>query len=496
MTTGEGWYPDPEEPTTVRWWDGRAWTSHTAAELPHAPEPPARRRRRVLPVAVAGAVVAIAMVAVVVIVVATQPTLTFDGAEIVEPEGTLTAAEATVADLVDERHGTSNDDTRCYFSLPDDRTTDVNGFLRCGPVLFVDGDPDEAFLAFDVEPRESDDGVRLVAAGEPREPEPSGLDGGEVLRRPDDREPPEDNGGLDVPDPPPADAGLFEVNALEGVDLENPGPDAVIVSLGRSYQLSGLAQPERFGRGDDARTPAEGETFIAAEITVGPGEQVTPTPPDSFIQIDDGDPRPLPDEVQIAVAPIGLLVSVPDDAEVVDLVVTEAGVEQRLSLLTGEPAAQNPSVLRRANRTQILGGSQAMGFTLSKPGFVTENHTVTVTMVGVELLWFLGADGSSHPADPGRAFLVVDVDYAWPAGFGADLGLDTPVWTLTLPDGTVVPASNLADDPVNRVVIGFDVAADFTDGTITLAGRQTFADGVTLDLGAAQFPTTVSIAAG
>ena len=29
MATPQGWYPDPNDPTIVRWWDGQQWTSHT-----------------------------------------------------------------------------------------------------------------------------------------------------------------------------------------------------------------------------------------------------------------------------------------------------------------------------------------------------------------------------------------------------------------------------------------------------------------------------------
>src|ERR1039458_5641623 len=29
-----GWYPDPQIPDAVRWWDGRAWTSHTQPWVP------------------------------------------------------------------------------------------------------------------------------------------------------------------------------------------------------------------------------------------------------------------------------------------------------------------------------------------------------------------------------------------------------------------------------------------------------------------------------
>jgi hypothetical protein len=28
-TPGPGWFADPQDPTTLRWWDGQAWTAHT-----------------------------------------------------------------------------------------------------------------------------------------------------------------------------------------------------------------------------------------------------------------------------------------------------------------------------------------------------------------------------------------------------------------------------------------------------------------------------------
>jgi uncharacterized Tic20 family protein len=37
MGTPPGWYPDPQAPDAQRWWDGVAWTNHTAA--PQAPAP-------------------------------------------------------------------------------------------------------------------------------------------------------------------------------------------------------------------------------------------------------------------------------------------------------------------------------------------------------------------------------------------------------------------------------------------------------------------------
>ena len=115
------------------------------------PFPPAPRRDNRRPLLIGGAVLAAAaMVGGAFLLLGNdEPDLQWQGEGIDEPEATLDAAEQALAELVEDRHGALHDDGRCYFSLPEDETVkDVNEYVRCGPVLFVDGDPDETYLSY------------------------------------------------------------------------------------------------------------------------------------------------------------------------------------------------------------------------------------------------------------------------------------------------------------------------------------------------------------
>lgn len=466
---------------------------HRVAPPPPFHPPPRRSRRR--PGLIGGGVLTVVAVLVGAFVLLRddEPDLQWQGEGIDEPELTLEDAERTVASLVDERHGALHDDGRCYFSLPEDEAVkDVNDHVRCGPVLFVDGDPDAPYLSFPLSVS-GEGGATLDVGDRPVDPEPTALEPGERLARPDGAEAPEGNGGLAPPEPPPAAEDLLGAIDVGPTTIGTPPEGAKIASLNASYELTGLGEIDRYGSGDAARRPAEGHRLIAFTVSTGAGEARTPTAtPSVQVQVDEGEAR---DVGTIIDSDSPVVVSVPADAASVDLVVTDADVEQRLSLLDGTPGEGNLRVLTRANRTQTLGTiHQASATASDATGSVGVTGTIRVEAVYLD--WFLYDDPAKRASTPQTAFLVVLLSYAWVGVEPADAGLTNQVFTVVLPDGQVLTATNLANDPTAEALIAVEVPADFTTGTLQIGGVDQQPTGLTVDFGGNVYSTPVNIPAG
>jgi hypothetical protein len=359
-------------------------------------------------------------------------------------------------------------------------------------VLFVDGDPDEPYLTFALSLAGEDD-TTLVVEDRPTEPEPSALDAGERLQRPDGASAPEGNGGLETPEPPEAAEDVLGAIDVGPSTVGTPPEGASIGSLNASYALTALGTIDRYGRGDDARRPAEGHQLIAFDVATGPGEVPSPTAtPTVHVQVDGGELR---DVGSIIGGSSPVVMSVPTDAESVDLVITDAETEQRLSLLDGTPGDGNIPVLTRTNRTQTLGTAHQVSVTASD-ATGSAPVTGTVTVQAVFLDWFLFDDPSKRPSSPQNAFLVVQLDYAWVGVEPADAGLTNQVFSVALPDGQVLPATNLAGDPTSQAIIAIEVPAGFTTGTLQIGGVDRQPTGLTVDFGANVYSTPISIPEG
>ena len=423
-----------------------------------------------------------------------EPRFEWQGEEISEPEVILEDAEATVDTLVDERNGALSDDSRCYFSLPEDEgIKDVNDWVRCGPVLFVDGDVEEPYLSFPLTAADDDGDLRLEVGERPVDPEPTALDPDERLERPDDLQPPEGAGGLEPPEPPPAPEDLLGVVDLGPTSTGTPPAGAVIGSLSASYELTVLASIDRYGLGDTARRPADGHQLIAFEVSKGLGEIVLGNGnPTVEVQIDEGTPRDVTDLID---GDNPVVVSAPEDAGSVDLVVTDGDVVQRLSLLDGAPDAGNLQVLTRTNRSQTIGQTHEVSVT-GTDAIGSLPLAGTVDVAEVHLGWALQEDPTKRASSGETALLIVVLNYNWPNVTPSDGGLAEQAFTLALPDGRAIPAVNLAPDPANEVIIAFEVPADFTEGTLNIGGVSSQPGGLTIDFGGNVYQTAISIPAG
>jgi hypothetical protein len=474
--------------------------------FPPGPPGAVSKTRGRIPLIVGGAILAIVLVVVLVSVLQDGPDLTFDGRPLDRPESTLRTAERHLRSLVDERNGATDDDTRCYFSLREGESSDVRDVARCGPVLFVDGDPEASYLTYPLDARGGEgDRVRLVAAEEPQGQEPERLPRAEELRRPDGEVAPEGSGGLQPPPPPRADRGHVEaLPAGDLEDLEEAPDDARLGALHVGYTVTALTEPTRIGHGDNARRPADGEKFVGAEIDVAPGEVsgLGAADVDVTIQVGDEDPVPAPDIMREPFASLGLVVSVPEDTERVDLIVADTGVEQRLDLLEGNVGRNNPTVLRRDNREQDLNATANLTLTASRPGYYSRSFTVTPTIDAARLFWHYPVDGggpTTRPPGPDRAYLVPVINWAGDPELivGPDDGLPLPHYSLRLPDGQTIPAIDIDPNTADQwFTVAFDVPADFTEGTMVIGGSSLLVDDITVDFGPNRLEAPISIPAG
>ena len=451
-----------------------------------------RKRRPRGPLLTAAALVVVLLVGAALFLFLREDAVVLDGRYVTDPEAVLADADQALAGYVEERQGVAADDSRCWFQRTDGDGDDVEDWLMCGPVLFVDGDTERSWLRFPLAASLDGGDVRLTVADLPADPDPEELTDPGLLRRPDGGTPPSGSGGLEVPEPPRAEPGYTATGPFPGVEFTPPEGPSRLSGPAAAVTVSGLASPDRIGSGDDARRPAEGERFIAVAYTIAGGEGTSSAPPTLTYQVADAAPIALSPALVAPGTTVEAVLSVPEEATTADLVVVDAGVEQRLSLLTGAPGEGNLQVLGRVNRTVDVNAAQQLVATLSAPDRVSAPFPFTVTIGRAALQWFAGP-AARTPADPRRALLVLDASLALPDT--APGAVPVEYLSLVLPDGSVVRAVDLNDDPA-FVLPAFDVPADFTTGVVTFQGIATFPDGAVADFGPGRLDFPVTLPAG
>jgi hypothetical protein len=509
-----GRYPDPQDVQWLQYFDGERWTGDRRLATPVAPPmappaftapippappaaqwpgygsvppqwqppppaPPRRGRRRLL--LVLAAVVLLAAGATTWLLWPKSPSLTYEGKRIASPGSVLKNAEATMRTIVSERHGADNSTTRCYFAKPtkpgaNAKKTDVDTALRCGPVLFVDGDKARTYLSFElISGRTSSEKIALTSASSPQRSDPDAVPASLRLVRPDGRTARSGSTDLTVPQPPPAEKDVLTTSELGPTKKPTMLANARMIGKTTGVALVAAAVVTRYGGGDEARSAPAGEQLVAFQVRDESGAISESTAADALtVSVSGGHGRAVPttssDEDYVILAM--------PTAATATLVLVDAGYTQTLSLPAGKPGRNNLAVLTRRHRSTAIGKSAAIPIRFSGVGGSVD-MTFNAKVDGAELDFWMPEHATSHPSKPGNALLFVDLYYSESSSPGETFGFDPQVLKLKLPDGRTFSARNIA--PAGKILDVFEVPAGFTTGTLGITGSEAV-DGVTLSV--------------
>jgi hypothetical protein len=476
--TGQ-WSPQPEQwtPQTAQWTpQAEQWATPQTAQWPPQAEqlavPGRRRKRSRLPLVLIVSIVLVAGLATggwFILHKEKAAAFTFAGKTVYQPEATLSQAEKAVDVIVAQRHGAKSSDTRCYFALPADppkgtKKSDVDTSVRCGPVLFVDGDPHRTYLSFPVSTSASPHGsVSLAAASSPVSADPAALPAGLTLSRPDGQMPPAD-GSLKVPPPPPALKGTLVAAFLTGQSLAAAPRDALMASLRGGIKVTKLGVVKRYGSGDNARTAPAGQRLAAFTFTTVPGQigNVSPVRGQIGLSVNGGASRALPDSAKGQV----IVAAIPVSGHA-DLVLHLDGIKQTISIPGGKPGSRNLAVLRRSHIDASLSVNAPMTIKFTQ-GSTSANLAGRVTATHA-LIGYWTDDGKHHASNGTKALLWMDFRFRVP-NQADQTGVDAPLLTIKPSGGPTIRAKDL--DPSDKVWAVFEVAANFTHGIVTISGTE------------------------
>jgi hypothetical protein len=389
--------------------------------------------------------------------------LTFAGRLIDQPDTVLQTAEHHLANVVDARNGQKSNRTRCYF-MTAARTLSgrisVIDQLACGPVLFVDGDARSPYLTFDVQQgRTTADHTTLSVAAEPSSTQLEGEAAGRTLVRPDGASPPTGAGGLLPPTPRQAVGDVLTHTSTVSPDLQTASAGATLVGRTSGVQLRQYGFVDRYSSGDLARSAPHGRRLLAFSVASISGESGN-VAPDLSVRVGDSERGPLINTSDYVV------VAVPTDAKNVDLVLTDSGVKQSISLLTGQPGTGNNALTARTNRTATLAVTKDITVKIAGPAGsgITSGR---ISFTGVSLSYWC-ADGS-HASRPDRAFLHVMATVRLD-GDSHDYGVEPGLLTATATGGQVSMSRNASADSTSQIDDVIEVPANIVDGTISYSG--------------------------
>ncbi|MEO7285316.1 MAG: hypothetical protein ABI140_00170, partial [Jatrophihabitantaceae bacterium] len=236
-------------------------------------------------------------------------------------------------------------------------------------------------------------------------------------------------------------------------------PDARMIGLASGVRLVEYGFVDSYGWGDRTRTAPSGYRLLAFATDPVPGEFGNQNP-DLSVRIDGVERGPLTATSDY------LVTAVPVRASSVDLVLTDSGVKQSISLLTGQPAGTNPMVTSRQHLNQRLSVSRPVRVRLkTSAGSGLLDGMLTVRTLS---LTYWAADGS-RCSSADRALLHIAATVKLDGDrqpYGAEAGLIS----VTLPESGRLTARNAASDPGKQIDDVIEVPASITSGTLSYAG--------------------------
>jgi hypothetical protein len=411
------------------------------------------------------------------------PTLTSYGQPVTNATSLLRQTEASMRRLVHARHGMLARGSRCYYTgvagdeLSPGNQTAIGDRMLCGPVLFVDGDRSRPYLTYNLIARPagrnrlrlavSDPDGDAVTAGDPR---PDSR-----LIRPDGQLPPAE-ATLSRPSPPAAVGDVLTTTSTLRTPLTPAPSDAVMVGQLSGVRLVEYGFVDVYGWGDRARTAPSGSRLLAFAAEPVPGEMAAANP-DLAVRVDGRERGPL------AVTSDYVVIAVPKHARQVELVLTDSGLKQSVSLLTGKPDANNPAVTVRSHDRQRLNIARQIRVQLkTSAGTGVLAGTLLVRQVSLS---YWAADGDCPRPD--RAWLHVGAVLRL-EGDKQPYGAEPALISVTLPGAGKLVSANAASDPRTGVDDVVEVPASLTEGSLTFAGTARTAKGTLTVL----TPVTVS----
>jgi len=216
---------------------------------------------------------------------------------------------------------------------------------------------------------------------------------------------------------------------------------------------------DRYGSGDLARSAPPGRRLLAFSVASIAGESGSAAP-DLSVRVGDTERGPLINTSDY------IVVAVPNDAQSADLVLTDSGVKQSISLLTGQPGTGNPALTARTNRTATLAVTKDITVKIAGPAGsgITSGR---ISFTGVSLSYWC-ADGS-HASRPDWAFLHVMATVRLD-GDSHDYGVEPGLVAATASGGQVSRSRNASSDSTSQIDDVIEVPANIIDGTISYSG--------------------------